>query len=274
MEINPVRGKKRYSIDVVGKLQKDFPVFFELLGENRLNWKTIERVLSQKMDASTTLAQYNRIEDRSFYTLLHEASGGDSEAELHLFSINKLFEELIERLDSIERKLIVPTLFGLLANVDNKFWNFVGELLILNSFKAYGNLRLLAVEVPSSVTSPGGPRIDFQFHDSQNSTTLLVEVVNVHMRGCVHWTDEQINHILHQKMQHKLNKTNITGDSNFSLVPVFWGSYEDRQRIHSLVQSGDLKFENILEPSAAPLCLKTESLNHIYLFGRVAGFNT
>ncbi len=270
-EINPVRGKKRFNLDVVGRLQVYFPVFFELLSDNRVNWKTVEKVLAGKIEKWKSKADGGTIQvEASFYNIITASIEGDTRAADHLDFIRKLFEELIRCLDIEERKLVVPALFGLLSNIDNKFWNFIGELLVLNNFKKMMQLRLTAVEVPVLATKPDGPRIDFQFFDRQKQSTLLIEVVNVHVHGCGGWTDEQIDYIVRQKIDHKLNKTGIKSSRDFWLVPVFWGSYVDLMRVHSYYQSEDIHFQNTLEPTGFVSFTDTVSRQHINVFGNLS----
>lgn len=269
-EINPVRGKKRFDLDVVGRLQQYFPVFFDLLGDNRLNWKTVEKVLAQKIEQWKLKAGGGTIRvEASFYKIITSSIEGNPQAVAHLDFIRKLFEELIQRLDNEERKLVVPALFGLLSNVDNKFWNFVGELLVLNNLKKRTQLKLQDVEVPAIPSRPDGPRIDFQFFDNEKVSILLVEVVNVHVHGCASWTDEQINHILPQKIEHKLNKTGIKSNQNFSLVPVFWGSFEDLMRVDSFYVSRGINFQNTTEPTSFVSFSIGNGAQQTHMFGTI-----
>jgi hypothetical protein len=269
-EINPVRGKKRFNLDVVGRLQQYFPIFFELLGDNPLKWKTVEKVLAQKIEVWKAKAGGKTIRvQASFYNIITASIEGNAQATGHLDFIKKLFEELILRLDTEERKFVVPALFGMLSNVDNKFWNFVGELLVLNNFKKHTQLRLTAVEVLAMADKPDGSRIDFQFFDKEGQSTLLLEVVNVHVHGCSTWADEQINHIIHQKIQHKLNKTGVKSNQKFWLVPVFWGSYEDLARVNSFYISNDIKFQNTTEPTSFVSFTIGSSTDRVHMFGTI-----
>lgn len=269
-EINPVRGKKRFDLDVVGRLRQYFPIFFELLGDNRLNWKTVEKTLAQKIEQWKQKSNGNTIRvEASFYNLITAAREGNTQAAGHVDFIKKLFEELIRTLDAGERKLVVPALFGMLSNIDNKFWNFVGELLVLNSFKKRTQLKLADVEVPATPSRPDGPRIDFQFFDKEKVSPLLVEVVNVHVHGCADWTDDQIHHIVHQKIEHKLNKTGIKSNQNFWLVPVFWGSFSDLVRVNSLYVSRDIHFKNTTEPSSFVSFSIGNSIERVHMFGTI-----
>lgn len=266
-EINPVRGKKRFDLDVVGRLQQYFPVFFELLGDNRLNWKTVEKVLAQKIEQWKLKAGAGTIRvEASFYNIITSSIEGNPQASAHLDFIRRLFEELIQRLDHEERKLVVPALFGLLSNVDNKFWNFVGELLVLNNFKKQPHLSLISVEVPVDLAKPDGPKIDFQFLSAEKGSTLLIEVVNVHVHGCETWAEEQIKFIVSQKIQHKLNKTGFSVKQNFTLVPVFWGSYNDLTRVNSVYETSGISFQNTLPPTAF-VSFTNVDREYVHVFG-------
>lgn len=254
--------------DLEGRLRIYFPVFFELLGVNRLNWKSATKVFSKKVAQWIKKAGGKEIKvEASFYNIITASIQGNVSASQHLDFIKKLFEELIQRLNEKERKLIIPALLGMLTNIDRKFRNFLGELLVLNNIKKNSEFVLTSVEVPLLQGAPDGVKIDFQFLNPLTSNQLLVEVVNVHLNEVSDWPDSRVNRLLHQKIQHKLNVTGIRKNSKFQLIPVFWGSFEDLRRIHMYYQETGITFENTSEPTSYTTF--STSNGPIHMFGTI-----
>ncbi len=264
---NPPVEKSR--LDVEGRLRVYFPVFFELLGDNKLDWTTAAKALTRKVNQWKAKANGGTIRvEASFYNIITAAIEGNQQAATHLDFIKKVFEELIQRLDRDERRLIVPALYGLLTNIDRKFRNFLGELLVLNNMKRNTQFKLQNAEVPVVSSVPNGPRIDFQFLDVNKSSTLLVEVVNVHLTDIANWSDERVNNLLHQKIQHKLNITGIRKNPNFQLIPVFWGSFEELVRIDLFYRVSGISFRNTVEPTSFASFTRANG-QKVHMFGTI-----
>jgi hypothetical protein len=237
--------------DIQGRLKMYFPIFFELLGDNKIDWKAVTKVFSKKVkgwiEKSDKTGQNIRVE-ASFFNVVTATIQGHQLAQSHLQFIKKLFEELIQELDERERKMIVPALYGMLTNIDRKFWNFVGELCVLNYIKKLTGYKLEEIEIPVTTNAVNGPKLDFQFCDAEKTVTHFFEIVNVHLTDTQEWSDEKINNLLNQKLQGKLNATGIRINDNFKLVPVFWGQFDELQRIHRFYQESQISFQNTLEP--------------------------
>lgn len=255
--------------DLEGRLKLYFPIFFELLGTSSLNWKTIDKVFARKVSQWIAKAGGQEIRvEASFYNIITASIQGNQAATKHLDFIKRLFEELIQRLSEKERKLIVPALSGMLTNIDRKFRNFLGELLVLNNFKRNPKFSLSNVEVPLFRNQPNGVKIDFEFLNSETSNPLLVEVVNVHLTDASNWSDEQVNQLLQQKIQHKLNITGIRESNGFLLVPVFWGAFEELMRIDRFYKQTGVSFENTSEP-ASYATFTTADGRLLHMFGTI-----
>src|SRR5687768_14447175 len=105
-------------LDIEGRLRIYFPILFELLGDNKLDWKTITKVFQKKLNEWHRKHELTGSDIRveaSFYNIITASIQGNQQARNHLDFIQKLFETLLQRLDDSERKLILSALFGLLT---------------------------------------------------------------------------------------------------------------------------------------------------------------
>lgn len=238
--------------DIERRLKQYFPIFFELLGSNKVDWKKVTKAFSRKVNEwhqkHGKTGENIRVE-ASFFNIITAAMQGNELAEGHLNFIRKLFEELINHLDIEERKLIVPALYGVVTNIDRKFWNFIGELCVLNNLKKSTKYRLADVEVPVVPSNPSGTKIDFKFVNLETPAHVFIEIVNVHLNDIEDWPDEKVNNLLHQKIQGKLNSTGIRLNNRFQLMPVFWGQFSDLRRINKFYRDNKISFQNTFEPS-------------------------
>jgi hypothetical protein len=258
--------------DIEGRLKIYFPIFFELLGNNKLDWKTITKVFTKKVEQwimkYESTGQHIRVE-ASLYNVITASIQGNAHAISHLDFIRKLFEDLILRLDATEQKLVVPALYGLLTNMNKAYRNFLGELCVLNNVKRNTNLKLVNVEVPVVASRPDGPKLDFKFFNSEKSTHLLVEIVNVHLNDVAEWSDEKLSQLLQEKIQHKLNITGISENETFHLIPVFWGSFEELKRTNKFYKENGPQFKNTVEPVSFASFTKLDG-SKIHVFGTIS----
>jgi hypothetical protein len=238
--------------DIPGRLKQYFPIFIELLGDNKIDWKKVTKVFSRKvtewLDKHAKTGQNIRVE-ASFFNIITASIEGNPIATGHLDFIRRLFEELIECLDEGERKLIVPALYGMLTNIDKKFWNFLGELCVLNNIKKSTNYQLVEIEVPVVSTNPSGAKLDFKFYSPEKRKNIFIEIVNVHLNEVENWSDEKVNNLLHQKIQGKLNLTGIKLNNSFTLIPIFWGQFADLRRINQFYKDSKIAFQSTFAPS-------------------------
>jgi hypothetical protein len=242
---------KEPQFDIEGRLRMYFPIFFELLGDNKIKWKTVTKVFSEKVEewkAKHDKTGKNICAEASLFNLITASMQGNDNAASHLKFIRNVFEELIKNLGTEERKLVVPALYGMLTNINRKFYSFLGELCVLNSIKKNTAFKLFAVEVPVLADQPKGTKLDFHFVNHGNSKSLFVEVVNVHLNGIEEWPDEKLNNLLHQKIQGKLNSTGIKHNQGFQLVPVFWGQFDELDRINKFYNDHKVNFVNTTPP--------------------------
>lgn len=187
-------GKRRF--DTKGSLSRHFPILFELLAGSDLDWKKIDTRLEQKLDDHKR--KYERANSAvlvptSFFGIIVASVTGNAQATSFLTFIRRIFEELTDKLDNEEKRLIRDNVFGMLSNIDEKYHNFLGELCVLNHVKRNTNFKLQETEVPVDSSQKHGPKIDFSFIAPQDSKKLLVEVMNIHLHLQNTLTSEKIH---------------------------------------------------------------------------------
>jgi len=257
--------------DIKNRLKEYFPVIFELLGDINLDWKTIEKRFSQKLDEHLKkfdlTGQPIRIQ-ASLFHVITSSKEGKEEATTLLDFITKLFQELITSLDKEEKKLIKKNLFDLLTNIDMKYLNFLGELCVLNQVKRNTKLKLIATEQPLAKNKKDGAKIDFVFYNSESGKKLLVEIVNVHINENVTETNEKIEILLDQKIKGKLNRKGLRTTFEFLLIPVIWGPIDDQKKLIQYYETFQPKFTN----TSTPFCYMpfSDSVgNRVHKFGTI-----
>ena len=256
--------------DVIGRLKSYVPSLFELLGDNELNWGTIEKQFNNKF---TELEK--KYEDSgnpittkvSFYGIITATIQGDNSA-FYLFDfIDKLFQELTDKLTVSEKKLVRKNIFDLLVSMDEKFLNYLGELALLNQIIKSGNFRLLNVENPLRSKNEGSS-IDFKLQNTNSGGVMLVEVVNVHLTENNTEDSFQVQRLLEQKLKEKYLKTANKSNIEFQLAPVLWGSHKWIKRILDHYLNEKVSFRNILTPSCFIPFIDSEG-NPVYKFGTI-----
>jgi hypothetical protein len=237
--------------DIKNRLKDYFPIIFELLGDNNLDWKTIEKRFGKKLDEHIIKFNFKgqpiRIEASLFHIIIASKQGKD-EAIGRLDSITKLFQELIIRLDNEEKRLIKKNLFDLLTNIDMKYLNFLGELCVLNQVRRNIDLKLIATEQPLDKDNRKGAKIDFVFFNEKSTNKFLVEIINIHINETNTSTDDKIKTLLDQKLNGKLNRKGIKMTPEFLLVPVIWGQPDEIKRLIQYYKTFKPKFQNTSIP--------------------------
>lgn len=257
--------------DIRGRLKEYFPIFFELLGDNNLDWKTIEKRFIVKLDEHKKKYDLTgepiRIEASLYHVITASREGKDGAAQLIDF-ITNIFQNLVLRLDAQEKRLIKKNLFDLLTNIDKKYLNFLGELGVLNYVKQNPKLTLIKTEYPLDPKNKNGIKIDFVFFDPKSNLDILLEVVNIHISEHQVETDEKIEILLDQKINSKLRRKGIMTIPNFYLIPVIWGLVDDIRRVIKYYEIFKPKFRN----TTIPLCLvtfKDQNGDRVHKFGPI-----
>jgi hypothetical protein len=235
------------------KLKEYFPILFELLNDNKINWRMVEKTFFKKYEQyqkkhSITNSPFPI--EASFYSLITAAIRNEKPARMLLDYIQKLFEELTDKLDSDEKKEIKNTIFGFLTNIDTKYLNFLGELSVLNQFKTRTPFKLVKTEEKITNSSDNNSRIDFKFFNPTINGFVLVEIVNIHLNDKNISSEEKIKILLTQKISEKLLKKGLKESSKFFLVPVVWGNWKEIKCIEQYYKKEKPSFQNTGTPVA------------------------
>ena len=228
-----------------------FPILFELLDDNKLDWNTVANKFDNKIKEYK--AKHEKLKTTfeiqvSFFTLISSALNGAEDGRRLLGFIQKMFEELIELLDKNEKRLIVSNIYGILTNINSDYLNFIGELLALRHFKQSLPFQLIGTEVPLYPENPSGTKIDFQFLNTVTKKIELIEIVNVRLDDGNISNDELIDRIIHQKLKEKLLKKKISKTNRFNLVPVLWGQWDKIRVMEKYYVDRQLTINNITTP--------------------------
>jgi hypothetical protein len=235
------------------KLKIYFPILFELLNDNKIDWKMVEKTFFRKYE------QYQKKHTKtnspfqieaSFYSIITASIKGEKPAIMLLDYIQKLFEELADNLDDAEKKEIKTTVFGFLTNIDTKYLNFLGELSVLNQFKRRTPFKLVKTEEKLQEVGDNNSTIDFKFFNPTTSGFEFLEIVNMHLNEKNTSSDESINILLTQKISEKLLKKGIKENPKFFLVPVIWGNWREIKCIEQYYK----KFKPTFQNTGVPVC--------------------
>ena len=100
--------------DIENRLKDYFPILFDLLDKNSIDWKSVNKTFTTKFE------DYQKLQAKrdtpltikaSFYNIVTAAIKKEVDAIRLLDYIQKLFEELIDILDKDEKALIKDNIF-------------------------------------------------------------------------------------------------------------------------------------------------------------------
>jgi hypothetical protein len=164
-----------------------------------------------------------------------------------LHFIERLAEELLNRLSLVEKQLISGNMKQLLLSFDSKYLNFLGELAVLNKLLKFRAYRLTAVERPLG----NRKSIDFMLRNEETGRHVLVEVMSIHLNEARVVADaEAIRKFLTHKLTEKVTSKliNLIEPLEFQLIPVIWGSWQAVQAYSDFFKAHTLALPNVLEP--------------------------
>lgn len=241
---------------IENRLRDYFPILFELLNKNSIDWKSVTKTFTKKFE------DYQELQEKkdtplkiqaSFYNIVTEAIKNEPSAIRLLDYIQKLFEELTDVLDEKEKSLIQDNIFGILTNIDSKYLNFLGELSVLLTLKKTSPIYLAGTEIPLDPTKPDGIKIDFLLRNNETGKEDLVEVINIHLNKKHTADDDSINNLLHQKIEQKLSNKGFNKIGNFHLIPVLWGQWDEIKPVVIFYSKHKPEFPN----TTTPICFMT-----------------
>lgn len=132
--------------------------------------------------------------------------------------INNVCRELTQNLTTDERTLIKQNISNLLEYGEN-FLNYLGEICVLNCFMKTGLYSLDRVEHGTKT----GKKIDFVFNEKVAGRKHFIEVVNIEIPTEKLSNDQALERHLTTKLTNKLEDTDKSGVTEYTLIPVLWG---------------------------------------------------
>jgi hypothetical protein len=236
-------------VDVEPKLREHFPILFELLEGERLDWGKINTKFSETHLKRLTdfIHGNNELIEANFFDVLTEYWKGNKQGIRMLNFFRSLLDDINRNLDIADKKKIKKTLYNLLIEFDLNYLNYIGELAVLNSFIRNREYRLNRIESPLG----NKKKADFLFDRCDGKGPVLVEVVNVRPR--VFPQDHSGLKILFEEKFEEKNLLKTGGDLRFLkyfLVPVIWGTSEELKRTADFIKVGP----KINMPNVTELC--------------------
>jgi hypothetical protein len=238
------------------RLRDYFPVLFDLLGNNSIDWRAVTKAFTKKYEEYQKLQEKRDIPLRiqaSFYNIVTQAIKNESSAIRLLDYIQLLFEELTDILDEKEKKLIKNNILGMLTNLDLKYLNFLGELSVLLTLKKTLPIDLVGTEIPLDPNKSSGVKIDFLIRNNQTGKEDYIEVVNIHIKKKHTENDDSIKYFFHQKIEQKLLKKELNKAENVHLIPVLWGQWDEIKPVVDYYSKHKPEFPN----TTIPTCFMT-----------------
>ena len=228
-------------LDLKNRLRQYIPSLFEILNDDRISWKDISNKFQKTYDAR--LALYNKNGSlrvtASFYDVITERQNGTTGA-IHLLDyFDKLFREISDRLDNIQKQQLKSTVYNLLTSVGSDYLHYIGELLlaILNQLIKSEHYIFRQTEFNLG----NGNSADFYFNEMKTVKEVLIEVLNIVLKQEIKDDDRQIRDFLDYRFKQKINrKTKGRTDlRSFQLMPVIWGPSKDLRRLAEFYKNGN-----------------------------------
>jgi hypothetical protein len=223
-------------VDVKPKLVEHFPILFQLLGGQKISWKSINIKFSETH--ATRLKEYTNEGkthvETNFFDILTEYWKGNVQATRLLQYYKDLLEELHQNLKPAEKIKIRKTLFDFLIEHDLNYLNYIAELAVLNMYIKDKGYSLDDVESELG----NGKSADFRFKKPDGSK-ILIEVVSVRPEEFPE-DDAELKYFIEGKCKDK-NRIKTNDDDTYlkyNLVPVIWGSGAELMRTAALLKAG------------------------------------
>lgn len=234
--------------------RKHCPSLFNLLGNNRLDWNTINSSYKKEMMKRTNEFRKKGIDttmsrEISFFHLVDTKAKNEFKSDDDLKAQYKYmtdaFEKLAEILNEEEKKKVKQIVHAFLTQHSRKFKNFLGELNILCSFKANG-YTVVEIEEPIFDSQPDGTSIDFKF--KKENDTRYIEVLSLHLNEENTSNDLKLERVV-EKIAIKFIDKGYNKEKDYSICPVLWGQFNDFVRIQDYIKRNPL-MDKVYRPIA------------------------
>jgi hypothetical protein len=240
------------------------PAITDIIGDTDFGWERIDKLFSDELVKRTVKANKNggtyKVE-ATIYDIIIEVKKGNIEAMRFLSFFKRLLEELADNLTSEEKKSIKKNIRDFLTRFNVKYLDYVGELAVINNLIKSKIYRLESVETKLSSEK----HIDFKIRKIEDGKIYLVEVVSIHLdSNKVEDDEEKIKAFLNYRLAKKIESKK--SDTNFFLVPVLWGRWQDINIYSDYFKKNKMHLINVLEPVA--YITFTDPKNEIFYFHR------
>lgn len=224
------------------------PAITDIVGDTDFGWERIDKLFSDELIKRTAKANENGgtwTVQATIYDIIIEVKKQNLEAMRFLSFFQLLLEELSMNLTAEEKKIIKKNIRDFLTRFDFRCLDYVGELAVINNLIKSKTYRLENVETKLASEKS----IDFKIKKTEDGKLYLVEVLNIHLDGDKVESDEKkikifLNHRLTKKIESKKS------DTNFFLVPVLWGGWQDIKVYSDYFKKNKMHLTNVLEPVA------------------------
>lgn len=242
------------------------PAILDIVDDN-FDWGRIDKLFSDEITKRIAKANSGKYEiQATIYDIIIEVKKNNLQATRFLSFFQRLLEELSTNLTGDEHKLIKKNIRDFLTRFDTKYLDYVGELAVINNLVKSKLYRLENVE--SKLTSD--KRIDFKVKNNDDGKSYLVEVLNIHLdSNKIENSDEKILKFLNYRLENKI--TSKKSDTNFFLVPVLWGGWQDILVYSEYFKKNKMHIINVLEPVACVTFIDPDNENfYLHRFGNVS----
>ena len=259
MDINHVK----YNINTY------LPGLIKLIGnDNDFGW--------QKIDSQFTALIDKRIEDSkgesmtipsTIFDIIIAARKQNPSAILLLNYFNNLFYDLGNRLSEDEKQLVRPTIKNMLKSKDNRYFEFLSELAVLNNLTKTEKYILEKVETRLE----NGKSIDFLLKEKTSNNLKLIEVYNIHLApDKVSNENQMIEKFIHHRINNKIaDKTKGIVGKDFFVIPVLHGPIQSLMTFSGFFLKNKLKIKGVAEPLAY-LTISNVDGSYYHRFGRIS----
>jgi hypothetical protein len=225
------------------------PALVELVDYKDFPWERIDKLFLKKIDTRMTQHKEGDVIEASIYDIIIAAKIQNIQALRLLQFFNKLFEELNDNLNPIEKLLVRTNAKQMMCAFDINYLNFLGELATLNYLIKTKRYELKGIEEKIA----NGKTIDFKLQSIKDKKIVLVEILNIHLNPSrVVENDEAIKKFLFKKIIEKIEakRNGLLGEQPFFLIPVIWGGWKDIEIYSNFFKTNKIDVFKTMEPFA------------------------
>jgi hypothetical protein len=226
------------------------PAMLNITGKEDFGWGRIDRLINDKWADLTLQANGEMINvEASYFLTMVAASKGNPNAIGLLHFLNNVFKDLSEILCSIERELVRSNIKNMLTAFDLRFYDFAGEIAVLNNLMRTGIYKLKGVEHAMS----NNKKADFLLESVEDKSLIHIEIFNIHVDSDKVIDDpKQIEDFLVRRLLNKISEKgkDLKEGTLIQLIPVIWGISNDLEIYSRHFKKNKLPLKNVTEPHA------------------------